>query len=134
MGKKVSLKYITTKLRSLWCKKGDLSVIDLNEDFFVVHFKDMADYHFVLFEGPWLIIDHYLLVQRRCPLFRPNEYDVQKLSAWIRLPDLPLELCNDKYLWQLGSSLGTMLKVDGHTSIQFCWKFVRIYVELDLFY
>ncbi|RYQ95744.1 hypothetical protein Ahy_B08g091089 [Arachis hypogaea] len=36
-----------------------------------------------LFEGPWMIADHYLLVQRWRPLFIPHEMDVQNIAEEI---------------------------------------------------
>nr|XP_025638314.1 uncharacterized protein LOC112733539 [Arachis hypogaea] len=89
------------------------------------------DYGYALFEGPWMIADHYLLIQRWCPLFLPQETEVQKVAVWVRIPNLPTELYNKYFLWKVGKSIGTMLKVDEHTSIHSRGKFARICVEVD---
>lgn len=57
---------------------------------------------------------------------------MKKLAAWVRIPGLPIEFCNDKFLWRVGATIGTMLRVDHHTSIHSRGKFARICVELDL--
>lgn len=57
---------------------------------------------------------------------------VHKVAVWIRVPGLSMELFNDQFLWRLGSTLGTMLKIDRVTSIQARGQFARICVELDL--
>lgn len=126
------MKYMTSKLQYLWAKKGAVHVMDRNNDFFLVRFKNEGDYKHALFEGPWLVLDHYLLVQRWRPFFRHTNSSVQKIATWVRIPDLPCELCNDKFLWRVGALIGTMLKVDRNTSIQPRGNFTRICVELDL--
>lgn len=132
LGRKVSLKYMTIKIQHLWAKRGTVKVVDISNDFFMVSFSDDGDYRHALLEGPWLILDHYLLVQRWRPFFRPNHPTVKRIAAWVRIPGLPIEFCNDDFLWRVGALLGTMLKVDHHTSIYSRGKFARICVELDL--
>ncbi|XP_057746892.1 uncharacterized protein LOC130966140 [Arachis stenosperma] len=115
-----------------WVKKGSIRVMDLEGKFFLVRFTDQDDYSHALFEGPWMIADHYLLVQRWRPLFISQEMDVQKVAVWIRIPNLPAELYNKYFLWKVGKALGTMLKVDDLTSIHSRGRFARICVEIDL--
>ncbi|KAF7844580.1 ribonuclease H [Senna tora] len=52
---------------------------------------------FALTGGPWIILDHYLIVRPWTSLFDPEER-IQKLAAWIHLPDLPIELYDKKFL------------------------------------
>lgn len=132
LGKKVGLKYMTNKLQNIWAKKGVVHVMDRSHDFFMVRFEDEGDCKHALFDGPWLVLDHYLLVQRWRPFFRPANTNVQKIAAWVRIPDLPCELCNDQFFWRVGALIGTMLKVDHNTSIHSRGKFARICIELDL--
>ena len=77
-------------------------------------------------------MDHYLLVQSWRPLFKPIEREVQKVVVWVRIPNLLAELYNQKFLWRVGSKLGTMLKIDNLTSIHSRGRFATICVELDL--
>lgn len=67
---------------------------------------------FALFEGPWMIADHYLIVQRWRPMFLQVAEQIRKVAVWVRIPRLPLELFNTQFLWRIGSGLGSMLKVD----------------------
>lgn len=79
-----------------------------------------------------MIHDHYLVVQRWRPFFKCGGEQVRKLTVWIRIPNLPIELCNAKFLWRVGSKIGTMLKVDTLTSVHSRARFARICVEIDL--
>ncbi|RYR64793.1 hypothetical protein Ahy_A03g010840 [Arachis hypogaea] len=68
-----------------WAKKDVVRVMNLEENFFFVRFFNQEDYSQALFEGPWMIADHYFLIQRwRCYLYH------KKLQALIRRspPDL----------------------------------------------
>lgn len=117
MGKKISLKTLQNHLEKKWSKIGPIKVIDLSDDYFVVHFQQEDDYKFALFEGPWMIHDHYLIVERWRPFFKCGAEKVGKLAVWVRIPNIPIELCNANFLWKVGSHLGTMLKVDTLTSV-----------------
>lgn len=68
-----------------------------------------------MYEGPWMILGHYLIVQRWKPEFRPFEESIKRIAAWIRIPDLPIEYYDKHFLWKLGNKVGKTLKVDVHT-------------------
>ncbi|KAL4329649.1 hypothetical protein AHAS_Ahas13G0321200 [Arachis hypogaea] len=132
LGKRVGLGFIEQRLRRDWAKKGNINVIDMDRDYFLVHFSDEADYSHALLEGPWMIAGHYLIVQRWRPFFLNSENQVKKIAAWIRIPNLPIELYNPRFLWRVGSAIGQMLKIDRTTSIHSRGRFARICVEIDL--
>ncbi|XP_015972044.1 uncharacterized protein LOC107495408 [Arachis duranensis] len=94
--------------------------------------KDEDDYAHALMEGPWMTAGHYLIVQRWRPFFLTGSTEVRKIAAWIRIPNLPIELYNHRFLWRVGSTMGHMLKVDHTTSIHLRKKFARICVEINL--
>nr|KYP54029.1 hypothetical protein KK1_000195 [Cajanus cajan] len=86
-------------------------------DFYLVQFSAEEDYRHALYEGPWMIADHYIVVQRWRPFFNVTASKTRKVAAWIRIPGLPIELYNERFLWRVGSKLGSMLKIDKLTSI-----------------
>lgn len=55
-------------------------------------FESDEDYKHLLFEGPWMVADHYLLIQRWWPNFLKNAYKVTKVAVWIRIMELLFEL------------------------------------------
>ncbi|XP_057720823.1 uncharacterized protein LOC130935215 [Arachis stenosperma] len=114
LGKRVHLGFMEQRLNRDWAK------------------KDEEDYNHALMEGPWMITGHYLIVQRWRPFFLASENIVKKIAAWIRIPNLPIELYNHRFLSRVGSTLGTMLKIDRATSVHSRGRFARICVELDL--
>lgn len=130
--KKIRFKVLQNRLVKDWSRKCLIKFIDISDEHFLVHFQAEEDYKFSLFEGPWMIQDHYLIVQRWRPFFRCDGEEVKKLAVWVRIPNLPIELCNTRFLWRIGSKLGTMLKVDMLTSVHSRARFARICVEIDL--
>ncbi|KAL4372934.1 hypothetical protein AHAS_Ahas05G0031400 [Arachis hypogaea] len=58
--------------------------------------------------------------------------EVKKVAIWIKILNLPVELYNRYFLWKVEKSIGTMLKVDEHTSIYSRDKFACIFVKIDL--
>ncbi|XP_057432215.1 uncharacterized protein LOC130724967 [Lotus japonicus] len=111
LGKKLGFRWMNQRLQRLWAREGEIKVMDLSEDYFLVRFSSENDYKLALFEGPWMVADHYLMIQRWRPMFKADDSQVQKIAVWIRIPKLPVELFTETFLWRLGSNLGTMLKM-----------------------
>ncbi|XP_057746431.1 uncharacterized protein LOC130965690 [Arachis stenosperma] len=132
LGKRVTFAFMKQRLQRDWEGKGKIHVIDMNRDYFLVHFSDEEYYNHALMEGPWMVAGHYLIVQRWRPFFLSGSTEARKIAAWIRIPNLPIELYNHRFLWRVGSAIGHMLKIDRTTSIHSRGKFARICVEIDL--
>ncbi|WJX44582.1 hypothetical protein P8452_31536 [Trifolium repens] len=132
MGKKVNFKVLESNLKRKWTKNGAITIVDMVDGYYMVHFQNKEDYDHALFEGPWLVADHYIIVQRWSPMFLQQAETSKKMAVWIRIPRLPLELYNSEFLGRIGSALGSMLKIDRLTSIHSRGKFARICVEIDL--
>lgn len=41
----------------MWARRGDLSIVDLGQEYYLVTFGSEEDHDFALMEGPWLIYD-----------------------------------------------------------------------------
>ncbi|RYR05428.1 hypothetical protein Ahy_B06g085290 [Arachis hypogaea] len=76
--KNLNLQAMERWVSKRWAKKDVVRVMDLEENFFLVRFFNQEDYSNALFKGPWMIIDHYLLIQRWRLLFVPQEVNIQK--------------------------------------------------------
>ena len=133
LGKSMSLWNMQSRLLRLWKTKEKFTVRDIGNDCFVVSFLCEEDMEYVYLEGPWMLADHYLVVQRWQPNFDPlDENYHRKIAAWIRIPVLPLEFFNAESLHMIGNLVGKTLKVDSRTYLTERGKFARICVELDL--
>ncbi|KAK2645211.1 hypothetical protein Ddye_020406 [Dipteronia dyeriana] len=92
----------------------------------------LEDLEYVLTEGPWVIANQYLVVQKWRPNFVPGEDKIQKIPVWVRLSKLPMEWIDVDLLRSIGGMLGTTFKVDPITESQARGRFTRICVEIDI--
>lgn len=132
LGKKVNYKMMESKAKRDWARRGGVKVIDMPRGFFAVHFEADEDYKHALFEGPWMVADHYLLVQRWRPNFLSSAKNESRVAVWVRIPELPLELYNKTFLERVGKALGSFLRMDHLTCIQSRGRFARFCAEIDL--
>ncbi|KAF7842622.1 Zinc finger, CCHC-type [Senna tora] len=88
LGKNVGFKFLNTKLRALWKVKGDFEIIDVGRGYFQVIFSLEEDVAMILEGGPWVILDHYLIIRRWEPEFHPETNTIEKTLAWVRFPEL----------------------------------------------
>ncbi|RYR51280.1 hypothetical protein Ahy_A06g026304 [Arachis hypogaea] len=109
LGKRVGLAFMEQRLQRDWAR------------------KDEEDYSHAL-----MVAGHYLIVQRWRLFFLTSEHRVRKIAAWVRIPKLPIELYNQRFLWRVGLAIYQMIKIDRTTSIHSRGKFARICVEIDL--
>ncbi|XP_061346549.1 uncharacterized protein LOC133292187 [Gastrolobium bilobum] len=142
MGKRLGARFLWNRLHKLWNLEGEYRVLDLENDHYMVEFEKPQDYLFVQQQGPWIVADHYLIVQRWRPNFDPYDDRMRKLAVWIKIPGVPREFYTHKDLWRMGNMVGRTLRIDESSlrisgqgqleEITDRGKFVRICVEIDL--
>ncbi|CAN1152494.1 hypothetical protein LINPERHAP2_LOCUS18778 [Linum perenne] len=98
----------------------------------MVKFANDQDYFKALTGGPWMILDHYLIVHQWDPSFRVVNDLPKKMVAWVRFPHLPIHFYHVQVLTSLGNLVGKTIKIDFNTQRAERGKFARIAVELDL--
>ncbi|CAN1185857.1 hypothetical protein LINPERHAP2_LOCUS37820 [Linum perenne] len=85
-----------------------------------------------MFEGPWLVGDHYVVSEEWRPNFEPGYSQVNTMKVWIRLPGLPLENFDAGILRIIGDKIGRTVRVDGTTLFGNRGNYARVCVEIDL--
>ncbi|CAL1377735.1 unnamed protein product [Linum trigynum] len=132
LGRSVSYTYLCSQLRWKWRPVGNLDIMDLNNQTFLVTFNNDQDYLHALTGGPWTILDHYLLVHEWSPSFRTSDQPFKSVVAWIQFPELPVHFYHREVLFALGNLIGRTIKLDYHTEHLERGKFARLAVELDM--
>ncbi|KAK4276359.1 hypothetical protein QN277_019316 [Acacia crassicarpa] len=143
LGRKFNLFVLKDLLIKLW-GFSNFDLIDVPNNYFVVRFQDKelwrSHYKKVMYEGPWVIRGHCVLIQRWTPYFNPYQNPLGRVATWVRIPDVPLQCYNKHCISRIGDRIGRTLRVDMNTfqddhesapKIQ-RGRFVRICVELDL--
>lgn len=132
LGRRVGYTYLLNRIRSLWKPKALIEMMALENDYFLVRFASLMDYQYAAFEGPWVILDHYLVVKEWHPNFDPFKEKEEKLLVWVHFPCLPIELFREEFLMKVGAKIGRPVRVDDYMSITARWKFARMCVEIDI--
>ncbi|XP_021738160.1 uncharacterized protein LOC110704649 [Chenopodium quinoa] len=130
--KRMSYAILVKRLRLKWQLKGDIALTDVGHDYYVVRFNNMEDYDWVLSQGPWLIGDSYLTIRKWEPNFVADEAPIKKLNAWVRIPQLSVEYFDKKFLYEIGSKIGKVVKIDRNTESRDRGQYIRFCIEVDL--
>ncbi|MDV3166617.1 MAG: DUF4283 domain-containing protein ['Waltheria sp.' little leaf phytoplasma] len=133
LGRSIGFNMLRDRLRKLWNISQDTyEVTDLDEGYYMVKFEEEEDCKFVLEEGPWMVLGHYLTVRRWRPNFRPAIDKIQSTAVWVQLPGCPVEFYDEEVLMAAGELLGKPLKVDDVTLSRKRGSFAKVCVEVDL--
>ncbi|KAI9115273.1 hypothetical protein K1719_013592 [Acacia pycnantha] len=62
---------IRDRINRMWRPKDPLKLIPLSNVYYIVSFSNKEDKEYAFQEGPWMIEDHYLIVQQWRPNFNP---------------------------------------------------------------
>ena len=132
LGCSVGYHQMKLQLQKIWKPRGPFQLTDLEEDCYLVKFKDDIDYQDALINGPWVIFGHYLSVKPWYPDFNPRLHKINEILAWIRLPQLPARYYHKNVIRSIGSMFGEVIKVDYNTESGNRGKFARLAILLDL--
>ncbi|KAK9193105.1 hypothetical protein WN944_003802 [Citrus x changshan-huyou] len=116
----------------MWKTTMSFSVIDLENNYFLIRFRSSSDAVDALTKGPWLIMGNYLTVQPWTPTFDFTTTTMDQVTIWIHLPGLAVHLYDKKILQKLGQLVGTVIKIDANTSSSTRGRFARIAVTISL--
>ncbi|KAL4303605.1 hypothetical protein GQ457_10G024780 [Hibiscus cannabinus] len=107
LGRNIGYGTLLNRLHALWKPKGEIQLIDLENNYFLVRLEDMRDYEVVLTEGPWTIFGNYLTVQPWSRSFNTDEKHPSQV-------------------------VGKVVKVDYNTQAGEHGKFARLAITVDL--
>lgn len=60
---------------------------DLSNNFFLVKLHKKEEYDKALLDGPWMIGDNYLYVQKWCHNLRADKEEFNSMPVWVRFPE-----------------------------------------------
>ncbi|KAH9769017.1 DUF4283 domain-containing protein [Citrus sinensis] len=132
LGRTIGYRTLCTRLNVMWKTTMSFSVIDLENNYFLIRFRSSNDAVEALTKGPWIIMGHYLTVQPWTPNFDFSKTDFDQVTVWIRLPGLAVHLYDRKILQKLGQLVGTVIKIDANTASSIRGRFARVAVTISL--
>lgn len=131
-GQFVSLNFIQMKLMALWKPTGRLDCVDLEKDFFLVHFSLKKDHDSMLRKGPWFLGEHFLSIRPWEPNFKAKMGNVSSIVVQIRLDGLPIENYEAQVLKEIGGAVGKVLRIDTHTASEARGCYARLCMQIDV--
>ncbi|KAL4319188.1 hypothetical protein GQ457_18G002400 [Hibiscus cannabinus] len=117
LGKVIGYGALLNRLHALWCPTGEIQLIDLDNEYYLVRFADTSDYTRALTDGPWIIYCGYLIVQPWSRSFSTSEKHPSHVVALFR---------------RIADVIGRVIKVDYNTKEAGRGKFARLVVLVDL--
>ncbi|XP_010423120.1 PREDICTED: uncharacterized protein LOC104708268 [Camelina sativa] len=132
LGRSVNISVLSKRLRELWKLSGELHVMDLPRQFFLVRFGSEVEYLAALTGGPWRVFGSYLMVQAWTPEFDPLVDEIVTTPVWVRVSNLTYNFYHRAILMSLSKGLGRPIKVDLTTLNFERGRFARICVEVNL--
>ncbi|CAI0547351.1 unnamed protein product [Linum tenue] len=132
LGRSIGYSTLCNKLKALWRPTSAMEVFALDDVCFLIKLGNDKDYLSALSDGPWVIFDHYLVVQQWTPFFRVTDKLPNTMVIWVQFPGLPVHFYHQELLFALGNMIGRAIKLDFHTQHQQRAKFARMAVEVDL--
>ncbi|KAL7191233.1 hypothetical protein ACSBR2_023327 [Camellia fascicularis] len=97
-------------MTKIWGLQADFEALDIGNGFFIVKFDMMEDYTKVFTGGPWVVLDHYVMVRKWQQDFKSDEAEEDTTAIWVRFPNLPIEYYDEKVLYHIAKILGVPLK------------------------
>ncbi|XP_031124339.1 uncharacterized protein LOC116027054 [Ipomoea triloba] len=132
MGRNVGYVYLLKRLTALWRPKARMELVTIDNGYYLAKFASVEDYEFAKYGGPWMVLDHYLIVKEWVPNFDPFTEKTESMIVWIRFPCLPAEYFDHKFLMRVGSKIGRPINIDTATSLVSRASFARVCVEVDI--
>ncbi|KAL4333427.1 hypothetical protein GQ457_07G010550 [Hibiscus cannabinus] len=123
---------LLNRIQLLWKPKGEFSLIDLDNNYFLVRFEIADDFQNVLLGGPWVIFGSYLTVQPWSRYFSTKEEYPSQIMVWVRLPKLPYRYYTKNLFRHIAASIGKVVRIDYNTTEGKRGRFARLAIIVDL--
>ncbi|KAL6194500.1 hypothetical protein ACLB2K_035584 [Fragaria x ananassa] len=132
-GKKVSPKKIVKKCNFLWASlHGTVKMVQMANGWFALEFFHIQDLEYVLSNRPWFVRGRIFHIRRWAPSFDPKEAEIETLSLWVRLTNLPMHFWSEEAILPVVKVLGRFIKLDDRTKNTENYIFARTCMEIDL--
>lgn len=89
-----------------WCVKNQVEAQELNKNLFLFKFASKREADPVLNNGPWSFDRNLVIFERISGDEQPSDLEMNKVSFWDRVYDLPLKLRSETMARKLGNFIG----------------------------
>jgi hypothetical protein len=114
-----------------WRLKHPVDIQDLNKNLFLFCFSSKRDAETVMRNGPWSFDRNLLILDFVSGDEQPAELELNRVSFWFRIYELPLKMRTDAMAKKIGDLVGTFEDVDQRDGCRY-GKFLRVKSSIDL--
>lgn len=112
LDKAVRFKSLQNMLLSIWARYEVISISSLENSIFMAEFSSNKCMNQVLADGPWNYMSDFIILEPVIPDLPLNCYKFDKLSIWVQLHYLPINLMTAGIVTNLVKGLGTLHHID----------------------
>ncbi|KAL4384625.1 hypothetical protein GQ457_15G012350 [Hibiscus cannabinus] len=132
LGKSIGYRALLSRIQNLWSPSGGMSLIDLDNEYYLVRFALEEDFQKVVKGGPWVIYGSYLTVQPWSRCFSTKEDHPSQIMAWVRLPKLSYRYYTKSLFCHIADTIGRVVRIDYNTTEGKRGRFARLAIMVDL--
>lgn len=118
MGMQVYLQFLESWAQRTWMPEGEMEVMLLANNFFMVSFNCLADRNKAFEGGPYFHNQIRLFIKPWHAGFNPAEELPNRVPVWVRLPKFSVECWQDDVLHLLASMLGKPVGASQQTQVK----------------
>lgn len=106
VGRSIGYQYLWRQTQPMRRMQTESMSIDLSNNYFIVKIYGREEYERALLDGPEMIRDNNLHVQRWKQNCREEKAEISSLPVWVRFPVLPVEYYTKRWLKKARNQIG----------------------------
>lgn len=114
-----------------WRLKNPVETQELGKNLYLFRFCNKRDLENVIKNGPWSFDRNIMVLKRVTGTEQPSEIEMNSMSFWARIYDLPLKLRFESMAKKLGNVMGQFVEADAKESHRL-GRFLRTKVTINL--
>ncbi|KAI0489283.1 hypothetical protein KFK09_029125 [Dendrobium nobile] len=130
IGKRPFYEALLSTIKKAWQLEGELSLLTMDDGFFLLKFTALEDYEHAWTGGPWFFFGKPFILQKWSPDFIPKREEFPSIPLWIKIMNLPLSLRTPEGISKLASCVGIPNAVDALTAAKTRLTFARVCIQV----
>ncbi|KAL0904897.1 hypothetical protein M5K25_027057 [Dendrobium thyrsiflorum] len=130
IGRRPYYEALFSVFKRAWYLKGALSLLTLDDGFFLLKFTSPKDFEMAWTGGPWFFFGKPFILQKWTPDFVPKREEFSSIPLWIKIKNLPLSCWTPEGISKVASCVGIPLAMDALTAAKTRLTFARVCVQV----
>lgn len=119
-------------MSQLWCRKGSLKVVELDQNFYQFIFSHQEERDRTLLKRPWLFENQILVLQPWHKTLTKEDESFSRSTLWVQIRGVPHHWSSKEVGWKLGSLFPKCLNVILPENGSKLGRMLKLLVEVNL--